>query len=236
MKLLLLGSQHGNELLGERLYRRIKKYHPDVLEYLSFRIGNPKARRQGVRYIESDMNRSFEKKRDTYEANRARKLLAYIDEQAFDLVLDLHTTACIQPPSFIVGSMSASVKTFIRASSIRRVVHMRHEIVHSSLIGTVPQAVSIEVSNSDVSTTLLDSLIKDIQRYITSRVFETEKSLYVVDQLLLKTEVTEIESTMLTNFQPSALGFIPILVGENSYKKNTPYLGFKAAQETIITL
>lgn len=236
MKILLLGSQHGNELLGERLYRRIKKYHPQLLDHLVFRIGNPKARRQGVRYIESDMNRSFKKGMNTYESKRAQKLITYIQEQNFDLILDLHTTACIQPPSFIVGSMSHPVRTFIHASSIYRIVHMRHEIVHSSLIGNITNAVSIEVSNRDITVKLLDQLVEDLQRYTTHQTFENEKALYSVNQLLLKTEVSEIEAASLENFHPSSSGFIPILVGENSYKKNTPYLGFKATQETIITL
>ena len=58
-KILLLGSQHGNELLGEKLYQYMQTYRQELLPYVVFKIGNPEAHQKGVRYVESDMNRAY---------------------------------------------------------------------------------------------------------------------------------------------------------------------------------
>ena len=235
MKILLLGSQHGNELLGDRLYEYIQTYHDDLLDNLQFIIGNPKAHANNVRYVESDMNRSYNNK-STYESKRARRIMSFIKKHNFDLVLDLHTTVCVQPPCFIIESVNTTNRDFIAASSINRIVTMRHDIVRTSLIGTTKQAISIEVSNNDIDNALLESLCKDLTRYIKKQPYKIDRYEYVVEALIEKATVSDQEASSFRNFEMSPGNFIPILVGENSYKKNTPYLGFKASKETLIRL
>lgn len=235
MKLLLLGSQHGNELLGDKLHEYIQSNHMDLLASINFMIGNPRAHRQGKRFTESDMNRSYDDK-STYESRRARRILSYIKKHNFDLVLDLHTTVCVQPPCFIVESINDINRPFLSASSINKIVIMRHDIVKTSLIGTAAQAVSIEVSNDDVGNELLESLCQDIKRFTRHKRHNMDRYKYVVESLIAKKSISSSDAADLRNFEMSAGNFIPILVGENSYKKNTPYLGFKASKETLIRL
>lgn len=235
MKILLLGSQHGNELLGEKLYRYIRQRRPELLDHVYFKLANPKARRQNIRYIESDMNRSYDPNLNTYESKRAAHILEHIDQQRYDVVLDLHTTTCIQPPCFIIEKVSKHNRMFLTASSIEKVVLMEHDIVRTSLIGTHPTSISIEIAKDDVTPLLLDQLCDDLQRFVDGiRTFTTKQG-YPILGLLKKTEIDDSTARSLVNFVP-ADGFIPVLVGENSYKKNTEYLGFKATKETIITL
>lgn len=236
MNILLLGSQHGNELLGERLFRYLQKNHQDLLGSVTFKVGNPKARRQKVRYIESDMNRSYDPMLTTYEAKRSQHIKKDILQNNYDIVLDLHTTTCFQPPCFIVAELNAATTSFLRASSFHRIVHLQHPMVQTSLIGHIKQAVSIEVSNTDITGELLEALAQTIRRYIAGEFPYKSKSLFLVDELILKSEVTPEVAAAFVNFMPSSAGFIPILTGENSYKKNTQYLGFKASKETNITL
>ena len=89
-KILLLGSQHGNELLGEKLYKYIIKNRPELTNFVFYKVANLKAKRLGVRYIESDMNRSYNCGKDTYEKRRATKIIEYIKANNFDLVLHMH--------------------------------------------------------------------------------------------------------------------------------------------------
>lgn len=237
MNILLLGSQHGNELLGERLYHHIKKYHPDITQHITFRLGNPRARKMKVRYTESDMNRSYNPSLATYEARRAKIIEDDIAKKGYDLVLDLHTTTCVQAPCVIVAGIHPVVRSYLRTASIRKIVHLQHPIVATSLIGRIPHALSIEISNGDLNRDLFDALAQDLRRFIEqSPSTATESSLYVVNELIQKSEVTSEAVAAFRNFELSAAGFIPILTGENSYKKNTHYLGFKAEKETIITL
>jgi succinylglutamate desuccinylase len=234
MNIVLLGSQHGNELLGEDLYAYIKTARPELLPHVTYKVANPVAKKHGVRYVESDLNRSYGSKKATYEARRAQQLLRLFRQKAPTLVLDLHTTACVQPPCFIVADSSRNGR-FLRASSIVTLVEIKHEIVGSSLIGHLPQAVSIEINQNEArNPEVLEGLCDDIVRYIKNETHTRTKKLYIVEALLKKTEISAAEAATLQNFTRCLQGFYPVLVGENSYKKQTAYLGFKAANVAII--
>ncbi|MFZ2513578.1 MAG: succinylglutamate desuccinylase/aspartoacylase family protein [Candidatus Saccharimonadales bacterium] len=70
-KIVIVGSQHGNEPLGELLKEHMKSY--DIIPGVHFITANPRAIQAGKRYIETDMNRSFDRL-DTYEGRRASAL------------------------------------------------------------------------------------------------------------------------------------------------------------------
>lgn len=228
MNILLLGSQHGNEHLGDALYSHIATKRRELLPHVVYIIGNPMAHAKNVRYLESDLNRSYGKQQKTYEEKRATELLQIIKSAKFDLVLDLHTTRCIQPPSIIVGGDSAKTKRFITATSIRHIVHMKHSIVKTSLIGVCSHAVSIEINYKAVSQRLLSLLCDDIERCILNISSLSAHTEYEIYDMLVKDELTDAEVGALINFKKALRGFYPILVGENSYKAQTSYLGFKA--------
>lgn len=234
MKILLLGSQHGNELLGEKLYAYIDQHHPNLISHISYLVGNPQARRRNVRFIESDLNRSYNGRRDTYEERKAGRILRYIRDEQFDLVLDLHTTTCLQPPCLIIADSHPELQQFLRASSCEKIVHINHDIVTTSLIGVCSRAVSIEVNKDDVSPQLLETLCDDLRRFIANQASSITQYVYEVTEPLAKTDIDEKQALLLENFVLSPSGFYPILVGENSYKKHTNYLGFKATKRTKV--
>ena len=226
--ILLLGSQHGNELLGEALYNFIKLHRPDILPYVVYKTGNVRARKAHVRYIESDLNRSYTGDSKTYEERRATRLLRYINDNHFSLVLDLHTTTCDQPPCLIVPDITKGIRRFVSASSITHIVLMKHDIVKTSLIGVCPQAVSIEINKNALGSKQMMELCDDISRFVHSKSHPAFKELYEISEPLKKTEISEIDAGALRNFTLSKFGFYPVLVGENSYKAQTNYLGFKS--------
>ena len=51
-----------------------------------------------------------------------------------------------------------------------------------------------------------------------------------------KCTITLQDTKTFINFEPHALGYVPIMTGENSYKQNTNYLGFKAYAPEEITV
>lgn len=225
-KILLLGGQHGNEPLGDILKAHIRRHAVDLLPYVTFKTANLKAKRAGVRYLESDMNRSYDTKLKTYESRRAATVLRFIRDGDYDLVLDLHTTNCIQPPSMLIRSIASANADFLRATHIDKIIEMRHSIAETSLIGKCSNVVSVEISNHDFhDNAVTESLVDDIRRYAHGYVFDDLKQLYAVNELLLKADADP--RAALVNFEMSQQGFIPILTGENSYKKNTDYLGFR---------
>lgn len=228
MNILLLGSQHGNELLGQKIYKYIKKYEPSLLPHITYKVGNPRAHKQNIRYIDTDLNRSYNMQKQTYESRRAKYLLRYIRANDYDLILDLHTTTCIQQPCFITPNVSKLHREFIASSHINTVVQMKQEIAKVSLIGVCEKAISVEVNKDEVTDEFLAKFCEDLQNYVNQNHLYTQNTLYIIDDFLLKTELPDSETKNLRNFQQSSQGFYPILVGENSYKKQTNYLGFKA--------
>lgn len=236
MNILLLGSQHGNELLGQKLYKYINNKAPSLLPYVTYKVGNPRAHKQNIRYIDTDLNRSYGMIKQTYESRRAKYLLRYINSNNFDLILDLHTTTCNQKPCFITPNISELHSNFIASSHINTVVQMKQEIAQVSLIGVCDKAISVEVNKDEVTDEFLANFCEDLQNYINQNFIHTNNTLFVIDDFLAKKELPEAEVSKLRNFKKSSQGFYPILVGENSYKKQTNYLGFKAQTKKPLIL
>lgn len=227
-KVLIIGSQHGNELIGFHFITHLGLRRRELLRRCDFVIANPAAVRAGKRYIETDMNRSYRLDEETYESKRAANVLRYIDDTKPDLVLDLHTTRCIQPPCLIVTGPSLARQKFVASSMIRRIVVMPDDIARHSLIGVCERAVSIEVSEGDLGARLYEHMADDIERFINNTSLSQSRDTYLVTGKLTKGDLTQAEVSTLRNFKDTKFGFVPILVGENSYKLQTDYLGFKA--------
>ena len=233
-RVLIVGSQHGNELLGGQLYEYLRERPIDGLR-VDFYLANQRAHKAGVRYVESDMNRSYGPGEQTYERGRAARLLSHLSEHQYDLVLDAHTTTVEQEPCFIAASIDGPAAAFMRACHITNVVVMEHEFVRQSLIGHVAQAVSVEISNSQLTDELFERLRDDLVAYAVGAKPYSRKQVFAVRELLKKTEVSDPDAPM-ENFRLSSDGFYPVLVGENSYKKQTDYLGFKAESKRTINI
>ncbi len=90
MKILVVENMHGDEIGGFA--------YPNSVDII---IGNPEAKRQKKRYIESDLNRSFNGNSCTFEEKRAKELLPILEK--YDFVLDIHST--------ITGDTNAVIST-----------------------------------------------------------------------------------------------------------------------------
>lgn len=236
MKILIVGAQHGNETLGVELYDYISTYYPLQNEHIDLLIGNPKAYLARVRYIQSDLNRSYGTNRVDYESRRAKKILKYIESHNFDLVLDIHTTVCDQPPSCIVAEPTPIVDAFIGSSRIVHIVEMPSHIASVSLLGHIKNVVSVEINAKSVDSALLECLAKSIDRFIDGKQLSLTRYVYGITDKIYKVDISEEEAGSFNNFMKHPMGFIPILTGENSYKEQTNYLGFRADKVTKITL
>lgn len=231
-RILIVASQHGNELLGEELYDYISCYHSSLLPYIDYYLANPRARKSNVRYIESDMNRSYGLAINTYESRQAEKLSRYIRNNGHEIILDIHTTTCEQEPCFIAYNLNGPILSYINASQVNKIVQMPERLARNTLIGMFENAISVEVSNSELSNQTYEMLSKNIVAYLNKYKEQSSKQLYQITGKIMKIGAPKD----LENFKMSAAGFIPVLVGENSYKKQTDYLGFKANNVTEVRL
>jgi aspartoacylase len=226
-RVLIVASQHGNELLGERVHAHLAAHYPELLPMVDYVLANPRARAANVRYVESDMNRSYDPSATGYEAERAQTLRQQIIDGQYDMVLDMHTTTVKQPPCIITPEVDGEYETLIRPLPMRHIVVMRHEFVQRSLIGNVPRALSIEVSSAEVEGAL-DGICQAIAAYGRGDATSRRRRIYAVTALLKKIDVSEMVAERLVNFRRAPDGYYPVLAGENSYKQQTDYLGFRA--------
>ncbi len=226
MKLLVIGATHGDELLGIKLYKRLLQTRSPLLEYVDFIIGNPRAYTAKKRYIETDLNRSYQKKGDLYEEKRAQEIKSYIASTCPDLVIDMHTTTCKQPSCIITSGTDGEMRRrFLRACHLPTILQVQPMGDIASLGNFV---VAYEVPNRDISPALLDDITADLQRFVADIGGFEEKKLFVMSDKIYKKDVTDEQASGFINFEMNSLGFVPIMTGENSYKRQTDYLGFKS--------
>ena len=227
---ILITTQHGDERLGQRLYRSLKTRGGKKYDHVDFLCGNPKAYRANVRYIETDLNRSYGTSQpETYEEKRARKIVAKVASKKYDYILDIHTSRSPCDKLLISSALDAKILRIINATNINRVVVMPHQIAKRSFIGSVDSAISIEYDRKIAhSRQTLDDLICIIDNLSnTKRKQPSSREVFFVDNII-KPDLPIDENAK--NFNKCNLGFYPILFTYTggSYEK---YRGFQAKRK-----
>ena len=110
-KILIVAATHGNEInpvwaLNQYFNKENRVYKNIEYKYI---IGNPLAYERGVRYVDTDLNRSFDlinsPDKLNYEINRAKFLVENFGIQGFDpceIAIDLHTTTSNMGSSIVL--------------------------------------------------------------------------------------------------------------------------------------
>ena len=109
-KLLIVSGTHGNELnpvMAVNKFRNLTLASNN--NYFEFILGNPLAYEKGLRYLDIDLNRSFDLKKsyskELYEIQRAKNIVNKYGPQSptkCQIVLDLHTTTSSMGTSIVM--------------------------------------------------------------------------------------------------------------------------------------
>jgi succinylglutamate desuccinylase len=222
-KVLILGSQHGNEVLGINLYTYMSQKYPEYVEFVDYICANPDAYSKHTRFIETDMNRSYKMDGHSYEEDQAREILKVIKQKAYDYVLDVHTTTAGVGGVFVAVALNDANTKIIRASKITEIITMSDEIAEHSLIGHVPSSISIEYNEVLARE---ESSLEELSQFVINLIDGNsneplERHQYVVTGFIANDE----DTAGFENFKLSHRGYYPLLFGEANYTK---YRGFKA--------
>lgn len=137
MKILVLGGTHGNELLGIELVKMLRVKPIAGIEAL---VANPRATEKGVRFIETDLNRSFSEG-ESYEYRRARELKDIT--KSYDIVLDFHNTQTPNNDCGFVGvDCSPELYRVLQSLDIMNCIEATYDCINKYC----KNVVSIEVS------------------------------------------------------------------------------------------
>jgi hypothetical protein len=227
-RILIIGAQHGDERLGPQLYRFLKK-DPRRYASVDYLCGNPKAYRRNIRFIESDLNRSFVPNPKTYEERRAQKILQIIERGKYDYVLDVHTAREEVGCLFIATRLDDTMERIIAASCIERVAIMPPKIANCALIGNVPNAISIEYERQLAGRrqTLRD-LKELIDNLLHSQTARQREIFYVDSAIPLGSQV----SKQAKNFELCEEKFYPVIFGPGN-TAYTEHKGFAARKKEL---
>jgi succinylglutamate desuccinylase len=252
-KVLIVGSTHGHEKIGQYVIRELKKHFTDnsKIEYV---IGNPKASEQNIPFLENDLNRIFPGKLDgTYEEQLAYELSKKIVE--VDLVIDLHSTKTTDYSTnsmLIVTKLDEETHKMVRSIKPPKVLIMKCR-GGNALISDAKIGIAFEYGR-DNSRKVLSATLHDIGQVLAHNGL-IEANPFENKNLGLETEFYEVYDGYPKTFQGilklrrgvknfqlvrkgEAIGtspageiivadedFYPIMFGKNRY---TNILGFKA--------
>lgn len=223
-KILATISTHGNELLGPNLLAYMLSKRSKLLEDIEFIIANPRAYAKNVRYIESDLNRSYGLGLDTYEGQRAKVIEERIRLLKPGLVLDFHTTTAEQPNILITADKNNEVvQRFINSSAVKDVLVVEPL---NDITTVASNFVAYEVPNSHLNDDLYEQICTDIVRYLDGKMIDQERVFYKMVGKILPEEEQNIAG--LKNFvYNNTLQTIPAFLGEEAYKQDGTYAGFR---------
>lgn len=138
-RVLLNACTHGSEHVGLQVINYFKKTKI-TKGTLIVNIANERAVKSKKRFIESDLNRVFPGKEDgNYEERLASKIKPFVD--AFDVVVDIHSTESGVSSALIVTKFSQQTKKALRAIAPKRVLFMNtkpknpHSLISSAKVG-----------------------------------------------------------------------------------------------------
>lgn len=243
---LISACTHGNERIGLKVQEAIKK-----LKLLRGTVicltGNPEAFKRNVRFIGTDLNRSFPGKANgSYEEKLASNILPII--KACDVVIDIHSTTSTLKDTAIVGKNDSNTKSILKYLPIKYVLkwsaNKPNGVISDARIG-----IGLEIGNDKSAISLKKNI--SIVKVILQRLNMTIGPKLTVQKDLKYFEVfSPIKKDM--GFKPNPIidnyklvnkgdiiakskteeirakeDFYPILFGEKNYKDIFGFMGRK---------
>ena len=199
MKLLVITGVHGNE---SSLYEPLKKEFKSKINLI---LANPKAIKADKRYIDQDLNRSFNTK-GSYESKLATKLKKFC--KGYELVLDLHTHNSNEKFCLTANN---KLKKFIAQLDVPYCIKIGKNLTNKkSLIENVNNSVSIEVGKHKTKSAKKSAIkiVKNAIEFLEGKKTQKKKKIYLkAIQFILNHENGKLK-TKTTNFQPIKKGII----------------------------
>jgi succinylglutamate desuccinylase len=160
MKILLNILTHGDERIGIKVAREVKKLNIQK-GTLFVQLANEKAYKMKRRFVDQDLNRSFPgKKKGNYEERRARVLLTSI--KSADLVIDIHSTKSELKDSIIVTKLDQKTLQYVQVIRPRHVLVMKITS-RRALVSQAKVGLAFEYGK-DNDSQVLRNILRDIKR------------------------------------------------------------------------
>lgn len=140
MKILIIGGMHGNEPLGIEVVEGLNKRMINDVDTI---LANQQAVTKNVRFIKSDLNRTFPGKLGdkNHETNRAAEIVKLC--KGYDVVIDFHNTHCPENDCSFVGENADSLLYNVsNYFGLKRMIIADYDCLNKY----APNCLSIEIS------------------------------------------------------------------------------------------
>ena len=155
VRVLVVACTHGTEKVGLRVQESLERIlgpNPNI----DFTIGNPDALKDGVRFKETDLNRSFPGRIDGSKEERLAFDLAPVI-RSYDVVIDIHSTVSGLESAVILADLNEKSLALARATQTKYVLYMRIT-EGQNLISGHPAAIGFEYGADDSEKTHKDTV------------------------------------------------------------------------------
>jgi len=161
---LVNACTHGHEVVGLDVIDALRSIQI-TKGTLLFSVANQRARKQGVAFIESDLNRSFSgNERGTYEEQIASAMMPAL--QASDIVIDIHSTNTITQDAdrmLIMTKWDEGIEDIVRVLQPPRVLVMEIN-QNNALISGAKKGIAFEYGSNEKKTA--QKVTHDIQKLL----------------------------------------------------------------------
>jgi succinylglutamate desuccinylase len=237
MKIILNIGTHGDEMIGFKVEKEIKKLKLLKGE-LVVNIANPKAVELRKRFIESDLNRSFPgNARGTHEEKLSSSMLPLI--KSADIVIDIHSTTSELKDALIVTRLNKEIKKYIDIIGPKYLLYMT-ATKNNALISNAKVGIAFEYGK-DKSKEAIQNTVIGIKRLllylgmiadktslskVKTRCFNVFKTISKPKDAKLQSNIRNYSLVRKGHVYASYAGnkliakqdFYPILFGERNYK------------------
>ena len=209
----VVGRLHGNEPLGEEAIELLLKKNID--SEIVYLIANEEAGKKNVRFLESDLNRSFP---GNANGNHEERLAARIVDELkeCDFVIDIHATTARTEPFIILTKDSELNWSLAKHMPLSKVVLMRGALAReAALIDYVRCGISIEFPKTTKPaqvSELVEHCIKSLQSGMPTH---DKKEIFAVYDALTPRAGLHLENFAETTIDGET--FVPVLFGEVEY-------------------
>lgn len=142
MKTYVIAGVHGDEVFGLKIIGAIDRSSNQNITTV---VGHAEAIAKKRRFIESDLNRSFELKSHTIESRIAKSISDNLRNNQHDYIIDIHTSRSNVKSVAIVAKLTETTKYLAHMLETDAIVIMPPQLTSTSLIGCQPdKSISLE--------------------------------------------------------------------------------------------
>ena len=209
-------SLHGEEVFPAKIFEYLKK-NLDQYPGLKIILAHEEALKKGVRFFDTDLNRSFPGKKDgNYEERLAYQIKKEIKNCKY--LIDLHTSVTDIQLTPIVTKINRKTKRIINLQKSAQIIYVKKPLAGQALIGQINNGVSLECGRQHTKgpammrsiLQLINDLIHDKKRKPRAR------KIFTVTGTLSKS--TPIPKNAKNFKYIKALKIYPILYHKDAYR------------------